>query len=117
LDEKNPLEEKRIGTTLVEITIIDINDNDPVFSQENYTITVSEKVPVGRDIFTLQATDADVGVNGDIEYKVVSMNSTLFSLDSTTGVIKIMAALDYEEAITHDIVVYAEDKGKVFFSF
>ena len=112
LDEKNPLEEKRIGTTLVEITINDINDNDPMFSFENYTITVSEKVPVGRDIFTFKATDADIGVNGQVEYKAVSMNSTLFSLDSVTGIVKIKAALDYEEAITHAIIVYAEDKGK-----
>ena len=108
-----PLSNIRTSCVPVTISLNDVNDNEPLFSHENYTITVSEKVPVGRDIFTFQATDADSGVNGQFEYKVVSMESALFSLDSGTGAVNVIAALNYEQATNHTIVIYAEDKGKI----
>jgi len=109
-----PLSNVRTSCVPVTISLNDVNDNEPKFSHESYTITVSEKVPVGRDIFTFQATDADSGLNGTVEYKVVSMDVALFSLDSTTGVVNVTAALDYEQAPNHTIIIYAEDKGTNF---
>lgn len=37
-------------STDVEITVTDVNDNPPKFTQESYTVSVSEDVPIGTSI-------------------------------------------------------------------
>ena len=41
------------------ITVLDVNDNRPAFSQPKYEITVGENTAVGTTIFTLTASDFD----------------------------------------------------------
>ena len=43
----------------VNITVIDANDNAPVFTQAAYAANVIENSGVGRTILTLTATDLD----------------------------------------------------------
>ncbi|NWH89140.1 PCDGH protein, partial [Aegithalos caudatus] len=49
-------------------TVVDANDNAPVFSQAEYTVRVPEDVPVGSTLITILATDADEGLYGEIQY-------------------------------------------------
>ncbi|NWY75782.1 PCDB5 protein, partial [Erithacus rubecula] len=58
----------RTGTARIRVTVLDANDNAPVFSQAEYTVRVPEDVPVGSTLVTVTATDADEGVNGRVEY-------------------------------------------------
>ncbi|NXI22211.1 PCDGD protein, partial [Sterrhoptilus dennistouni] len=58
----------RTGTARIRVTVLDANDNAPVFSQAEYTVRVPEDVPVGSVLVTVTATDADVGLNGQIKY-------------------------------------------------
>ena len=43
----------------VTISIQDINDNPPVFTQPNFTVDVAEKTMPGTEFFNVTATDAD----------------------------------------------------------
>jgi len=43
----------------VNITVVDVNDNAPVFSQLSYSAAVSESSEIGIGILTLTATDMD----------------------------------------------------------
>ena len=43
----------------VTISIQDINDNPPVFTQPNFTVDVAEKIMPGSEFFNITATDAD----------------------------------------------------------
>jgi hypothetical protein len=43
----------------VNITVLDVNDNAPVFGQMSYSATVSESSEVGVGILSLTATDLD----------------------------------------------------------
>ncbi|XP_071532452.1 fat-like cadherin-related tumor suppressor homolog isoform X3 [Panulirus ornatus] len=48
----------------VDLIIGDVNDNDPIFTQDNYTVVVQENRPVGYSMLRLMATDADAEPNG-----------------------------------------------------
>ncbi|RMB96914.1 hypothetical protein DUI87_26985 [Hirundo rustica rustica] len=52
----------RTGTARIRVTVVDANDNAPVFSQAEYTVRVPEDVPVGSVLVTVTATDADEGL-------------------------------------------------------
>ena len=82
-----------------------------------YSIEVSEKVPVGRAVFTFSASDADSGTNAEIEYKSVTMDTSLFALDAKTGIVSVIAVLNYESATSHNVTIYAEDKGKILSNY
>ncbi|NXM75345.1 PCDGH protein, partial [Serilophus lunatus] len=58
----------RTGTARIRVTVLDANDNTPVFSQGEYTVRVPEDVPVGSTLVTVTATDADEGLNGHVKY-------------------------------------------------
>ncbi|NXI11811.1 PCDGH protein, partial [Irena cyanogastra] len=58
----------RTGTARIRVTVLDANDNAPVFSQAEYTVRVPEDVPVGSVLVTVTATDADEGLNGQVKY-------------------------------------------------
>ncbi|NXH42707.1 PCDGD protein, partial [Dicaeum eximium] len=58
----------RTGTARIRVTVLDANDNAPVFSQAEYTVRVPEDVPVGFTLVTVTATDADEGLNGNVKY-------------------------------------------------
>ena len=80
------------GFVSLSILIVDINDNKPVFTQPNYTVTVPDNQTIGSIIFTANATDTDFGQNGVVRYSL-SPQSTLFSIDSISGRVNITAQL------------------------
>ncbi|XP_068885002.1 protocadherin beta-15-like [Aphelocoma coerulescens] len=104
----------RSGTTEVHIIVVDVNDNSPVFTQKIYVGQVLENTPEGSVVLRVVATDRDIGVNGDISYQfsqAVSQTDNSFTIDSTTGEIKLTKPLDFEAAETHELSVRARDGG------
>lgn len=55
-------------TTDVEIVIVDVNDNKPVFTKATYHGSVSEDAIPGTSILEILATDKDQDLNGRIVY-------------------------------------------------
>ncbi|XP_068885410.1 uncharacterized protein [Aphelocoma coerulescens] len=104
----------RSGTTEVHIIVVDVNDNSPVFTQKIYVGQVLENSPEGSVVLRVVATDRDIGVNGDISYQfsqAVSQTDNSFTIDSTSGEIKLTKPLDFEAAETHELSVRATDGG------
>ncbi|XP_062358427.1 protocadherin gamma-A10-like [Cinclus cinclus] len=107
----------RTGTARIRVTVVDANDNAPVFSQAEYTVRVPEDVPVGSTLVTVTATDSDEGLNGQVKYslkKVSDMASNIFDLDSDTGDITLLQSLDFEEGDSYELEVQARDGGQLF---
>ncbi|XP_058671624.1 protocadherin gamma-A12-like isoform X7 [Ammospiza caudacuta] len=107
----------RTGTARIHVTVVDANDNVPVFSQAEYTVRVPEDVPVGSVLVTVTATDADEGLNGHVKYslkKVSDMASNIFHLDSQSGAITLLQSLDFEEGDSYELEVQARDGGDHF---
>uniref|UniRef100_A0AAV2LEZ3 Protocadherin Fat 1 n=1 Tax=Knipowitschia caucasica TaxID=637954 RepID=A0AAV2LEZ3_KNICA len=52
------------STTVINIDILDINDNPPLFSQANYSLIIQENRPQGTSVLQLTVSDLDAGYNG-----------------------------------------------------
>lgn len=72
----------------VVVSVLDINDNPPVFEHREYTATVAEDVSVGTQLLRVQAASRDSEANGEISYGIISGNEHgLFSVDPRTGMV------------------------------
>ncbi|NXM82620.1 PCDGA protein, partial [Oenanthe oenanthe] len=107
----------RTGTARIRVTVLDANDNAPVFSQAEYTVRVPEDVPVGSTLITVTATDADEGQNGHLKYlfkKITEKASQIFQVDADKGEISLLRSLDFEEGDYYELEVQAHDGGGLF---
>uniref|UniRef100_A0A672UFN1 Cadherin domain-containing protein n=1 Tax=Strigops habroptila TaxID=2489341 RepID=A0A672UFN1_STRHB len=104
----------RSGTTQIHIVVLDVNDNAPIFSQELYVGEVLENAPKGSVVLRIVATDSDAGVNGDISYQFSQaggQSHSAFTIDPTSGEIKLTKPLDFEAAENYELRVRATDGG------
>uniref|UniRef100_A0A4W5LA65 Cadherin domain-containing protein n=1 Tax=Hucho hucho TaxID=62062 RepID=A0A4W5LA65_9TELE len=111
VDGGNP---QRSGTVNIEITVLDANDNAPVFNQSVYRATVMENAQKGTYITTLNASDADSGSNGLVTYSFSNLKGNLadiFEIDRTTGKISVAGQIDFEKDKKYEIRVEAKDQG------
>ena len=83
---------------MVQINILDINDNVPIFNKTIYTFDLPEDLPVNSTIGSILARDTDEGLNGTVSYHLLSdWGKNIFSLDSRTGTFKLKSPLDFEQ--------------------
>ncbi|XP_014378445.1 protocadherin Fat 4 [Alligator sinensis] len=97
----------RTGYCTVTVNVIDVNDNSPAFSPEDYFPNVLENAPSGTTVIRLNATDADSGPNAVIAYAIQSTDSDLFVIDPNTGIITTQGFLDYETKQSYHLTVKA----------
>ncbi|XP_019377369.1 PREDICTED: protocadherin Fat 4, partial [Gavialis gangeticus] len=97
----------RTGYCTVTVNVIDVNDNSPAFSPEDYFPNVLENAPSGTTVIRLNATDADSGPNAVIAYAIQSSDSDLFVIDPNTGIITTQGFLDYETKQSYHLTVKA----------
>ncbi|XP_077579230.1 protocadherin-16-like [Stigmatopora nigra] len=105
--------QRRDGVTL-DVTVLDINDNAPVFNQSRYHAVISENLRPGSQILRVFATDADLGDAGLVGYQINRRQSDpdgYFAVDPSTGAVSLNKPLDFEERRVHELVVRAQDKG------
>ncbi|NXL53951.1 PCD23 protein, partial [Podilymbus podiceps] len=96
------------STATVLITVLDVNDNPPVFSSPEYHIHVKESIPVGSHITEVSANDYNAGTNAEITYAIISGNERgHFRLDEKTGSMDLMKTLDYEVTMKFTLVIQA----------
>ncbi|XP_069892303.1 protocadherin alpha-2 isoform X15 [Dipodomys merriami] len=103
------------GTVQIIIKVLDVNDNEPTFSQSLYKVQLLENIANGTLVIKLNASDEDEGSNREVVYSfssdVSSSILTKFKIDPTSGEIRTKGKLDYEETKSYDIQVTASDKG------
>ena len=51
--------------------ILDENDNAPVFSRSEYTVSVLQDAPEGTEMVRVLATDMDEESNGRVRYSII----------------------------------------------
>ncbi|KAH3880452.1 hypothetical protein DPMN_004366 [Dreissena polymorpha] len=74
------------ATTTVRITVLDVNDNEPLFSPTFYSSEIAYNDDCQVTITTLTANDADESVNADLTFAFTQNdNPELFSLNTNTG--------------------------------
>ncbi|XP_027401984.1 protocadherin gamma-A6 isoform X19 [Bos indicus x Bos taurus] len=102
----------RSSVARILVTVLDANDNAPVFTQPVYRVNVPENLPVGTPVLSVNATDQDEGVHAEVTYSVVRITekiSKTFCLNVLTGEISTSAILDYEDTSFYELDIEARD--------
>ncbi|XP_061083448.1 cadherin-23 [Conger conger] len=115
---ENPRIARRDSDTL-EITVLDENDNRPIFSQPRYRAEISENAPAGTEVTLengpVRAVDKDIGPNAVVRYRVLGPRMDLFTVGSVTGVVKVRQGAQLDREAFSDpqveLLLVAEDVG------
>ncbi|NXM85159.1 PCD23 protein, partial [Oenanthe oenanthe] len=99
----------RSTTVSVVVHVDDVNDNDPIFSQNPIRIFVPAETAVNETVATVRAEDADLGSNGAIIFNLM-MAETLFQINVKTGDIILWEPLASKDFSTQ-LLVTASDQG------
>ncbi|XP_078147384.1 cadherin-18 isoform X2 [Centroberyx gerrardi] len=96
------------GSTTINITLTDVNDNPPKFPQKNYQLYVPESAQVGKPVGKIKANDEDLGINAEIKYSIInSEGANTFSIatdrDTREGIISLKKPLNYERKKTYTL--------------
>ncbi|XP_043982214.1 protocadherin gamma-A11-like isoform X5 [Gambusia affinis] len=105
---------QRSGSVNIDVTVLDANDNIPVFNQSVYKASVVENTVKGTSVITVNATDADSGSNGLITFSLSKMKGSaadIFSIDDSTGTIYVFGEIDFEKQRRYEVRVEAKDQG------
>uniref|UniRef100_A0A8C7NGT1 Protocadherin Fat 4 n=1 Tax=Oncorhynchus mykiss TaxID=8022 RepID=A0A8C7NGT1_ONCMY len=95
----------------VEITVLDVNDNHPVFDREPFHADILENLSPQR-VLMVSAMDQDSGPNGQLEYAIIDGNKeNSFSINRATGEIRTTRPLDREKLAQYALKVKATDRG------
>ena len=103
-------------STTVTLNILDVNDNAPVFtglpSNNKYTAQVTEGQSANVLVFTVDATDADSGSNGEVVFRLADNMGGRFKVGQTSGQIRTGSTLiDRETDSSFLLTVIATDQG------
>ncbi|XP_017694067.1 PREDICTED: protocadherin beta-16-like [Lepidothrix coronata] len=96
------------------VQISDVNDNPPEFTQEIYTMSVTENNSPMLRIGSMNATDADAGKNARVNYALVRQEGKEqpeVSVNAENGDVYILRPLDYEKVRAFEVSVRASDGG------
>ena len=92
------------ATTTVIVTVLDVPPQ-PMFAESSYTFTVAEDTAVATQVATIRAT---VAGGGPVTHTLTAGNTgDAWTLDATTGELKVAEPLDHETAPTYQLMVEA----------
>lgn len=96
----------------ITITIEDVNDHTPVFDHTSYETSLLETTRVNTRFFALAASDADLGANGRISYRILEGNGDDKFGIFPDGYMFVKRPLDREEHDYYSLVVTCSDEGE-----
>uniref|UniRef100_A0A667WZN2 Protocadherin beta-16-like n=1 Tax=Myripristis murdjan TaxID=586833 RepID=A0A667WZN2_9TELE len=101
------------GTVKIYVTVLDVNDNAPVFTQSIYKATVTENSQRGTTVTLVSASDADKGTHGKVSYSVsTTMDSVSDIFDiNENGEVILIGEVDFEKSRHYQIDIEANDSG------
>ena len=96
------------------IRVQDKNDEAPYFIDGNRIIlevAENQQINYPATIASIKAIDKDVNQTYETTYSMISGNSSVFSVDATTGDLILNSPLDYEDMKEYDLTIKATDSG------
>ncbi|XP_064094597.1 protocadherin Fat 1-like [Macrobrachium nipponense] len=102
---------ERSSEAFVTVNIEDVNDNSPIFTENEYHTRLAEDARWPKSVLTVTATDPDTKEHGEVYYTLGGEGALLFVINKTTGEIQVArgAQLDRETTPTITLEVTAHD--------
>ena len=97
-----------VGVALVSITVVDVNDNNPVISPDSLALSLPESIAPGLPFAVFQCSDVDEGQNGATAFSLVPPDP--FSINEG-GQLSISSSLNFETQSEYSISVVCSDQG------
>uniref|UniRef100_A0AC11C550 Uncharacterized protein n=1 Tax=Ovis aries TaxID=9940 RepID=A0AC11C550_SHEEP len=101
-----------ITNATVLVTVLDQNDNSPIFTHNEYNFYVPENLPRHGTVGLITVTDPDYGENSAVTLSILDANDD-FTIDPQTGVIQPNISFDREKQESYTFNVKAQDGGRV----
>ncbi|XP_014775153.1 protocadherin beta-15 isoform X1 [Octopus bimaculoides] len=106
----------KVGILNVQISVIDVNDNLPIFHRNTFNVSIKSSHNKNKPIITLTATDSDIGENGKVFYhfspKTLNEDKKNFYLKPDSGEILLKETFVPGQKQTYKLFVEAIDGGK-----
>uniref|UniRef100_A0A8C9XGG3 Protocadherin 2 alpha a 1 n=1 Tax=Sander lucioperca TaxID=283035 RepID=A0A8C9XGG3_SANLU len=104
------------STKVIQVDVLDVNDNSPLFTESPYIFYVPENKKAGISICSVSARDADGGENAEVTYsldrKIPGPTVTSFlNINEADGTISALKGFDFETLKTFQFQVVATDSG------
>lgn len=138
--DNGPVNRRLRSTVDVEVKVLDLNDNSPMFysyskliksktvdsptvlikapdsiSTPLYLASVPENSPPGTRVARVYANDSDSPTNGNgmflFHIQHLSNRPQLFAIDSKYGIVTTTTTLDFEKQSVHNVSIVASDLG------
>lgn len=102
--------------TSLYVSVLDVNDNRPVFSESVYRVDISESVVEGTTVLQLMASDKDEDRNlmYYLETAKNPVSLRIFRVDSLKGTVLLRERLDREQMSKHLLIVSVRDQRTPF---
>uniref|UniRef100_A0A8C9VAQ0 Protocadherin gamma-A11-like n=1 Tax=Scleropages formosus TaxID=113540 RepID=A0A8C9VAQ0_SCLFO len=105
---------QRSGVMKINIKVLDVNDNAPVFGKKQYRASVHENSSNGTLVTKVSATDADKGANGEVRYTLRltgEATSGVLKINEMSGEIFVNGLIDFEKDEKYELSIEARDHG------
>ncbi|VDD81788.1 unnamed protein product [Mesocestoides corti] len=97
------------ATMTTTLTIKDINDNRPTFSEPIYHVNIAENNHLGAKIIQVEAYDPDDGENAEVTYSL--LDHANFHVDPVSGWVTAATEFDREKRDSYQVTIIASDSG------
>ncbi|EFN76853.1 Cadherin-related tumor suppressor [Harpegnathos saltator] len=100
----------RSSSIPVTVTVLDENDNSPVFDPKQYSATVAENASIGASVLQVSAMDRDEGANGRVRYSIAKGDDNRdFTISEDGGVIRVAKNLNFERKPRYYLTIHGDD--------
>ena len=107
-DSGSPALETAVTVTVL---VLDQNDNAPIFHTPHFIFFIPESVPLFSQVGKVGVSDADAGVNGEVEVRVVNSGGP-FVMDNVQGTLRCTGDIDRERQASYEFSLLATDHGR-----
>ncbi|MED6295180.1 hypothetical protein CHARACLAT_029038 [Characodon lateralis] len=104
------------GTTMVTVTLTDVNDNPPRFPRRSYQFNVPESVQVSSIVARIKAVDLDLGPNAEVVYRILDGDGLgtfriLTDPNTQEGLITLLKNLNFENKSSYTLKIEASNQN------
>ncbi|CAI9737401.1 protocadherin beta-15-like isoform X1 [Octopus vulgaris] len=108
-DQGNP---SLTGSATLKISILDVNDKSPKFTQPTFEFSTYENQQPNFPVGFINATDADQGINSQLTYSLIRNKGSFIPFQiSNDGFLSVVQVLDRELQPEYRFKVLVNDKG------